>query len=132
MANLLGMPGYRFRFRGRLATLAAIVTCFRDNPGVGLHPGQIARHTGMSIAGVIERLDATPELFVKLPKRDDLTRYRLTSTTAARNEQETEAMLQGLARSESLTLYAIVVIVVALTTLVLVSAFPLATMFAGR
>lgn len=45
------------------------------------------------------------------------------------SEQETEAMLQGFARSESLTLYAIVTIVVALATLVLVSAFPLATMF---
>lgn len=45
------------------------------------------------------------------------------------SEQETEAMLQGFARSESLTLYAIVTIVVALATLVLVSAFPLPTMF---
>jgi hypothetical protein len=131
MANPFALPGYRFRFRGRTASLAAIAACFRENPGVGLHPGQIARQTGMGVTTVIERLDATPELFIKLPKRDDLTRYRLTSTAAGRSEEEIDAMLAKLARSESLTLYAIVAIVVAVATLALVTAFPLATLVAN-
>jgi hypothetical protein len=131
MASLIGLPMYRFRFRGRLELLGRIVACFRDNPGVGLHPGQIARETGLATATVIERLQATPELFVKLPKRDDLTRYRLTSTVSVRSPEEIDAMLARLARTESLTLYAIVAIVAAIGVLALVTAFPLAKMVAG-
>jgi hypothetical protein len=126
VASLIALPIYRFRFRGRLELLGRIVACFRDNPGVGLHPGQIARATGLSTAIVIERLQATPELFVKLPKRDDLTRYRLTSVTAAKSPEEVDAMLKRLARTESLTLYAIIAIVAAVGVLVLVMAFPFA------
>lgn len=131
MSSLIALPVYRFRFRGRLELLGRIVACFRDNPGVGLHPGQIARETGLSTALVIERLQATPELFVKLPKRNDLTRYRLTSVTAAKSPEEIDAMLKRLARTESLTLYAIVAIVAAIGVLALVTAFPLAKML-GR
>jgi hypothetical protein len=131
MASLLGLPLFQFRFRGRLELLGRLVACFRDNPGVGLHPGQIARETGLSTALVIERLQATPELFVKLPKRNDLTRYRLTSVVAARSPEEIDAMLARLARTESLTLYAIVAIIAAIGVLALVTAFPLAKMFAG-
>jgi hypothetical protein len=123
MSSLIALPVYRFRFRGRLELLGRIVACFRDNPGVGLHPGQIARETGLSTAIVIERLQATPELFVKLPKRNDLTRYRLTSVAAAKSPEEIDAMLKRLARTESLTLYAIVAIVAAIGVLALVTAF---------
>ena len=131
MASLIGLPIYRFRFRGRLELLGRIVACFRDNPGVGLHPVQIARQTGLSTARAIELLEATPELFVKLPRRDDMTRYRLTSVVSARSPAEIDAMLSGLARTESLTLYAIVAIVAAVGVLALVTAFPLAKMLAG-
>jgi hypothetical protein len=125
------LPAYRFRFRGRLELLGRIVACFRDNPGVGLHPGQIARETGLPMTTVLERLQATPELFVKLPKRDDLTRYRLTSVVSARNPAEVDAMLARLARTESLTLYAIVAIIAAIGALAVITAFPLAKMVAG-
>lgn len=96
-----------FRFRGRIGRLNEIYRCFLDHPGVGLHPTQIARYTGISFAEVAKRLDATPELFVKLPKRPDgITRYRLTSAMAARSEDQVEKFIANAARNETLMVYA--------------------------
>ena len=66
---MFGIIPIRFRFRGKLRRLARIYQCFLDHPSVGLHPTQIARHTGIGFQEVSARLDATPELFVKLPRR---------------------------------------------------------------
>ena len=91
---IFGIIPIRFRFRGKLRRLAQIYQCFLDHPAVGLHPTQIARYTGIGFQEVSARLDATPELFVKLPRRPDgITRYRLTSTTAARSREEVERLL---------------------------------------
>jgi hypothetical protein len=96
-----------FRFRGKTGRLTDIYHCFLDHPAAGLHPTQIARHTGISFAEVNKRLEATPELFVKLPKRPDgITRYRLTSAMAARSEDEVENFIAAAARKETLMLYA--------------------------
>jgi hypothetical protein len=104
---IFGIIPLSFRFRGKLRRLARIYQCFIDHPSVGLHPAQIARHTNIGIAEVSTRLDATPELFVKLPRRPDgITRYRLTSATAARSREEVEQLLIRSARRESLILYA--------------------------
>ena len=65
---IFGIIPLSFRFRGKLRRLARIYQCFLDHPGTGLHPTQIARHTGIPFAEVSARLEATPELFVKLPK----------------------------------------------------------------
>jgi hypothetical protein len=105
---MFGMLGLQFRFRNKLNRLRDMYRCFIENPGIGLHPTQIARITGISFAEVVRRLDATPELFVKLPRRPDgITRYRLTSATAARSEEEVEKFLQNSARRESFLLYAL-------------------------
>lgn len=104
---MFGIIPLSFRFRGKLRRLARIYQCFVDHPGAGLHPTQIARHTGIGLAEVSTRLDATPELFVKLPRRPDgITRYRLTTATAARSRDEVEQLLIRAARKESLILYA--------------------------
>ena len=89
------------RYWGKTRRILAIHRTFRDQPGVGLHPQQIARHTGISMVEVKQRLDATPELFVRLPKRDGLTRYRLTSTTAAQDAEEVEARVRRHATREA-------------------------------
>lgn len=118
---ILGLIPINFRFRGRLNRLRDIYQCFRDHPDKGLHPTQIARYTGQSTSGVSERLQATPELFVKLPgRRDGITRYRLTTATSARTPEQVEAFLNAQARKESLVLYAFVAMLLCLMLIVLV------------
>lgn|SRR5690554_5036684 len=122
---LLGLIPVSFRFRGKQKRLAEIYYCFLEHPGVGLHPTQIARHTGISFAEVNARLEATPELFVKLPKRPDgITRYRLTSSTAARSPEAVEALVIAGARRESLVLYALASMLICLLLIVVVVVAP--------
>ncbi len=104
---ILGLIPISFRFRGKLNRLRDMYQCFLDHPDTGLHPIQISRHTGIPLADVNARLQATPELFVKLPRRrDGITRYRLTSATSARSPEQIDKFLEGQARRESLVLYA--------------------------
>lgn len=122
---IFGIIPIRFRFRGKLRRLAQIYQCFLDHPAVGLHPTQIARYTGIGFQEVSARLDATPELFVKLPRRPDgITRYRLTSATAARSREEVERLLIRAARRETLILYAFGAMVLGLLIIVVVIVAP--------
>ena len=122
---IFGILPIRFRFRGKLRRLAQIYQCFLDHPGVGLHPTQIARYTGIGFQEVSARLEATPELFVKLPRRTDgITRYRLTSTTAARSREEVERLLIRAARRESLILYAFGTMVFGIMLIVVILVAP--------
>ena len=85
---MLGIPTLEFRFRGKSRLLLDIYYCFIEQGSPALHPTQIAKHTGISFAEVAKRLEATPELFVKLPTRaGDVTRYRITSSTSARSSR---------------------------------------------
>ena len=95
-----------FRFRGKVRRLFALYRCFLDHPGKGLHPTQISRHTGIAFGDVVSLLDRTPELFVRLPKRDGITRYRLASTITARQPEQVEQLLVQSARRESFVFYA--------------------------
>ncbi len=105
---MFGLIPFTFRFRGKQARLQDICACFADNDHKALHPMQIAKRTGMSMAEVNRRLQLTPELFVKLPKRPDgLTRYRLTSAMATLDEEQLLAFIASQARRESMLLYAV-------------------------
>ena len=104
---ILGIIPISFRFRGKVRRLTDIYLCFLDNDGKALHPTQISRQTGIGFTEVNARLEATPELFVRLPKRPGgVTRYRLTSATAAREPDEVSQLLGREARREGLLLYA--------------------------
>ena len=103
---MLGVIPISFRFRGKLGRLRDIYHCFVDHPNTGLHPTEIARYTGMSFNEVHQRLQSTPEMFVKLPRRDGITRYRLASSMAARSPEDVEKFLLAQSRRESLLLYA--------------------------
>ena len=86
---MFGIPNLEFRFRGKSRLLLDIYYCFIEQGSPALHPTQIAKHTGISLLKSLGRLDATPELFVKLPSRaGDVTRYRITSSTSARSHEE--------------------------------------------
>ena len=66
----------------------------------------------MSMAATVKFLGATPELFIRLPKRPDgITRYRLTSTSTAKQPDEIQQFLVRSARMESLVLYAVGIMV---------------------
>lgn len=103
---MLGILPLSFRFRGKLRRLRDIYQCFLDHPNTGLHPTQIARHTGIPFGEVSNRLQATPEMFVKLPRRDGVTRYRLTTAMSVRSPEQVEQFLLQQSRRESLVLYA--------------------------
>jgi len=113
-----------FRFRGKTRSLIAICAAFRAHPDRGLHPAQIARFTGLPINQVHDRLNRTPELFVRLPPREGITRYRLATSLAILSPEALETRILKAARAETLTLYAIVAIVIAIITLGVVMTFP--------
>lgn len=118
---MLGLIPISFRFRGKLKRLRDMYQCFLDHPDKGLHPTQISRHTGIPLADVNTRLQATPELFVKLPgRRDGITRYRLTSATAARSPEQIDKFLESQARRESLMLYAFAAMLLCLLLIIVV------------
>jgi len=122
---MFGFLPISFRFRGKLRKLALIYTCFKENPGVGLHPVQISKQTGLSLAETNNRLSVTPEMFVKLPKRaDGLTRYRLISIRATQTPEEVEKFLIAAARKESIILYAVGSMIFCLLLIVVVIVAP--------
>ncbi len=114
------------RFRGRTAALLAICQAFHDTPGVGLHPVQISKASGLSMAATLARLDETPELFIRLPKRDGLTRYRLATSMAAKTPDEIEAYILRAARGEMMSVYAVAAIAAAVLGMIIVMSFPFA------
>jgi len=121
---MFGIIPFRFRFRGQVRRILDIYFCFLDEGNVALHPTQIARKTGISFAEVARRLDATPELFVKLPKRDGITRYHITTSASTRTPEETEALLLKYAQRESLLLYAFGLMVLAMLAIVVLTIAP--------
>ncbi|MFW6093498.1 MAG: hypothetical protein ACODAC_05935 [Pseudomonadota bacterium] len=122
---ILGLFPVTFRFRGKVGHLADIYLCFRDHRDQALHPAQVARYTGLPFSEVNARLEATPELFVKLPRRPDgLTRYRLTTATAAQSPEEIERFLHARQRKESLVVYALGAMLLMLLLIVVVLVGP--------
>ncbi len=118
---IIGFVPISFRFRGKLRRIEDIYHCFREHPGVGLHPTQISRYTGMGFAEVNVRLNATPELFVKLPRRPDgITRYRLTTTITVKSPEEVARFLVLAARRESFILYAMGVMLLCVMLIVVI------------
>ncbi len=107
-----GLLPITFRFRGKVRPLFEIYHCFLTRPREALHPTQIARNARLPFATVARLLSDTPEMFIRLPKRDGLTRYRLATAMAARQPEAVESYLAAAARRESLILYAVLTIVV--------------------
>ena len=121
---MFGIIPFNFRFRGNVRRILDIYYCFVEDGGKALHPTQVARRTGISFAEVARRLDATPELFVRLPRRDGITRYRMTTTASTRTAEETEALLWKYAKRESYLLYAFGAMVFAILLIVVLTIAP--------
>jgi hypothetical protein len=122
---MLGRSPLEFRFRGKSRLLLDIYYCFIEQGSPALHPTQIAKHTGISFAEVARRLDATPELFVRLPSRaGDVTRYRINTSTAARSTEEVEALIQQNVQRESMLFYSLVSMVFLTLVIVVLTIAP--------
>ena len=121
---MFGIIPFHFRFRGKVRRILDIYYCFLDAGNVALHPTQIAKRTGISFAEVARRLDATPELFVKLPQREGITRYRITSTASTRTPEENEQLLLKYAKRESWLLYAFSFMVLIMLVIVVLTIAP--------
>ena len=117
---MLGFIPITFRFRGKTNRLLTIYDCFLEAPPQGLHPYEIARSTGINMAEVTRRLDTTPELFIKVPGRDGLTRYRLTSAMSTKTEEAVEAYVQSAARREAMLLFAVGAMLVCVLLIVVI------------
>ncbi len=114
-----------FRYLGQQHKIMRIYACFAETPRQALHPAQVSRKTGLSLSSVNERLEHTPELFVKIPKRSDgLTRYRLTSPVQALSESQVEARVRRAVRTEQLTLYTVLLMTISLIAVAMVVGFP--------
>ena len=81
----------------KVSLILTSITMLEEKTKPCILTDQKNRHSFWRVA---KRLDL-PELFVKLPKRDGLTKYRITSASA-RTEEETEELLGKLAYRESL------------------------------
>ena len=125
------LGSWNFRFRGKVNRLLTIVDCFIEDPQQGLHPTQIAKRTGMSMMDVIDRLDATPELFVRLPgRRGGVTRYRLLSSVATLDFDAIEAIILTHAKREDYIYYAFItmlILLLGILIMVFIPALPLVT-----
>ncbi len=106
--RMFSIDGAWPRFRGRTQRILAVYETLRDDPAIGLHPRQIGLRVGMSALAAKRLLDAVPELFVKLPKRDGLTRYRLNSFATAASPDAVRALVLRGARWETLAIYGMV------------------------
>ena len=121
---MFGIIPFNFRFRNKVRRIMDIYYCFLEEENVALHPTQIAKRTGIGFAEVARRLDATPELFVKLPRRDGVTRYRMTTTASTRTPEETAELLNKYARRESWLLYAFGTMVLLMLIVVVLTIAP--------
>ena len=61
---------------------------------------------------------------MRLPKRDGVTRYRITSSATARSDEEIETLLRTAERKESLLFYAIGFMVLAMLAIVVLTIAP--------
>jgi len=95
-----------FRFRRHTRKIMKIYECLLAGDVRGLHPMQISRETGISYREVARRLDATPELFVRLVvARGSHRRYALHTRARAMPRRDVQKLLDRGVLRESLVLY---------------------------
>ncbi|HAO54245.1 MAG TPA: hypothetical protein DCR03_01455 [Gammaproteobacteria bacterium] len=99
---------FNFRYRGKTKQIISLYECFVNNAGQAMHPAQLARVTHASMIDVMRRLDATHEVFIKLPKKNGITRYRLTTSISTLSKKQVETMLMSKEKKETLFFYAFI------------------------
>lgn len=115
-----------FRFRSQSGKIIKIYLCLLRADVRGLHPMQISRETGISFREVARRLDATPELFVRLVvARGQPRRYALHTRARSLGEREVRRLVDRGVFRESLIYYSVLSMILLALTMVVLSAIPL-------
>jgi hypothetical protein len=115
------------RYLGKQDRIVALYEALIERDGAA-HPIELSKDTGLDMFEVQRRLEGCPELFVKLPRRDDLVRWRLTSATAAMEPEAVAALIRNRARSEQLQVTAAMTILASIGLLVLATVVPASSM----
>ena len=114
-----------FRFRRHANKILKIYACLAEADVRGLHPMQISRVTGISFREVARRLDATPELFVRLVvARGQPRRYTINTRARAMKRGEVEQLVQRGVMRESLILYSVVLMILLALIMMLLASIP--------
>lgn len=114
----------KLNYLGKQTRVHALYAALVD-AGTPLHPVQLSKETGLDMYEVQRQLEACPELFIKLPRNPEgLVRWRLTSTATAMEDEAVEALIDGRARTEQMTVTAYVVVLVSVLVLVLLTVVP--------
>lgn len=117
-------------YLGRERQIEALFQAFHAADRQALHPIQISRETGLDMHQVQQRLDACPELFVRLPRNPEgLVRYRISSSAAALDVSEVERLIHQRARSERLQVTATIAIVASAGLIILLTVLPSTSLF---
>ena len=117
------------RFLGKERQILALYDTFVEANDLGLHPTELSRHTGLDMHTIQERLDACPEIFVRLPRNPEgLVRYRLTSSASVMPDEEVRALVLRRARTEKLQVAAAVAIVISFLLIILLTVIPATTL----
>ena len=96
-----------FRFRRHSKKIMKIYQCLLAGDVRGMHPMEISRATGISFREVAKRLDATPELFVRLVvARGSHRRYALHTRARAMHQRDVQKLIDRGVMRETLILYA--------------------------
>ncbi len=109
-SRMFGTQLFKFRFRGKISQIMNLYECFRlcseeNKNSPAMHPVTLAKLTGIPFGDIAERLQEIPEIFIKLPKRDGITRYRLSSVASNMTSDEMEEQILKAERNETLLFY---------------------------
>ncbi len=118
------------RYLGRERQIEALYTALREAEGKARHPAELSREVGLDMLAIRERLDACPELFVRLPRNPEgLVRYRITSSAATLDPEQVTALIKRRARSEQLQLAAGIAIIASFGLIILLTVIPSTSLF---
>ncbi len=104
MSFLLGFK--LFRFRRRHKKILAVYDAFNESPKRTMHPYEIGRWAGLHSMDVIDVMQSTPELFLKVPGKEDVGAfYALRPSVVAQGEESVTDFIRKCARRDALLYY---------------------------
>lgn len=118
-----------FKYLGKEQHILALYDAMRARDDKASHPTQLCPETGLDMHTVQALLDATQDLFVRLPRNPEgLVRYRITSSASAMSREQVAQLVKRRARTEKLQLVAAVAIFGGLALIMLMTVIPATSM----
>ncbi len=118
------------RYLGRERQIEALYSAMKAADGKAMHPTELSRETSLDMHTVQQRMDACPELFVRLPRNPEgLVRYRITSSASVLAPEQVSSLIKRRARSEQLQLAAGIAIIASFGLIILLTVIPSTSLF---